>query len=88
MSEPNRSEETMEVPEGLRSSRPTLAKTQWEAELELNWHKAETERLKVLVDFLTNPVARNACDVECFHRPLPYQDFVSIGMAVFTHTWV
>lgn len=56
MSEPNRSEETMEIPEGLRPSRPPLAKTQWEAELELNWHKAETERLKVLVDFLTNPV--------------------------------
>ncbi len=35
---------------------PDTAQSEWAAEHELNWHRAETERLKVLVDFLSNPV--------------------------------
>lgn len=32
------------------------AKVRWDAEHDLSWHRAETERLKVLVDFLSRPV--------------------------------
>lgn len=31
-------------------------KAMWQAQHELDWHRAETERLKVLVDFLSNPI--------------------------------
>ena len=32
------------------------ARAEWAAEHELQWYRAETRRLKVLVDFLSNPV--------------------------------
>lgn len=32
------------------------AKTRWQARMELARHKAETERLRVLVDFLARPI--------------------------------
>ena len=28
----------------------------WQAQHQLDWHRAETERLKVLVEFLSNPI--------------------------------
>ena len=30
--------------------------TRWEAGQELDWHRAETERLRVLIDFLARPI--------------------------------
>ena len=30
--------------------------SRWEARQELDWHRAETERLRVLIDFLARPV--------------------------------
>ncbi len=30
--------------------------TEWQAQHELAWHRAETERVKVLVDFLARPI--------------------------------
>lgn len=30
--------------------------SQWQARHELEWHRAETERLRVLVDFLSRPI--------------------------------
>ena len=30
--------------------------TRWEARLEVEWYRAETERLQVLVEFLTRPI--------------------------------
>ncbi len=32
------------------------SKAEWQAQHQLDWHRAETERLKVLVEFLSNPV--------------------------------
>lgn len=35
----------------------------WEARQELEWHHAETERLRVLIDFLARPIhAPGGCD--------------------------
>ncbi len=32
------------------------ARTEWQARHELAWHRAETERVKVLVEFLARPI--------------------------------
>jgi hypothetical protein len=32
------------------------SRTEWQARHELAWHRAETERVKVLVDFLARPI--------------------------------
>jgi hypothetical protein len=42
-------------------ARPTASsspaeRTQWEAGHELAWHRAETERVRVLVEFLSRPI--------------------------------
>ncbi len=31
-------------------------RSEWQARQELDWHRAETERVKVLVDFLARPI--------------------------------
>jgi hypothetical protein len=35
---------------------PAEPRTEWQARHELAWHRAETERVKVLVDFLARPI--------------------------------
>jgi hypothetical protein len=35
---------------------PHHARDEWQARHELEWHRAETERVKVLVDFLARPI--------------------------------
>jgi hypothetical protein len=35
---------------------PPHARDEWQARHELEWHRAETERVKVLVDFLARPI--------------------------------
>ena len=32
------------------------SRTEWEARHDLDWHRAETERLRVLVEFLARPI--------------------------------
>jgi hypothetical protein len=45
-------------PETSRESTeaPAVAKTEWEARHDLDRHRAETERLRVLVEFLARPI--------------------------------
>jgi hypothetical protein len=35
---------------------PAHTRDEWQARHELDWHRAETERVKVLVDFLARPI--------------------------------
>ena len=35
---------------------PPEPRTEWQARHELAWHRAETERVKVLVEFLARPI--------------------------------
>ena len=35
---------------------PAEPRTEWQARHELAWHRAETERVKVLVEFLARPI--------------------------------
>jgi hypothetical protein len=35
---------------------PAETRTEWQARHELAWHRAETERVKVLVEFLARPI--------------------------------
>lgn len=50
------------LPDRLEAeARPTVPtseteRSQWEANHELAWHRAETERVKVLVEFLSRPI--------------------------------
>ena len=37
-------------------SSPSEPRTEWQARHELAWHRAETERVKVLVEFLARPI--------------------------------
>jgi hypothetical protein len=39
-----------------RSSADASEQAQWKARYDLSWHRAETERLRVLVEFLGRPV--------------------------------
>jgi hypothetical protein len=48
-------------PDDLAHPTPTTAgrdtsRTEWQAQHELAWHRAETERVKVLVEFLARPI--------------------------------
>jgi hypothetical protein len=38
------------------TTRTAEAQTEWQARHELAWHRAETERVKVLVEFLARPI--------------------------------
>ncbi|WP_435011355.1 hypothetical protein P12x_002662 [Tundrisphaera lichenicola] len=38
------------------ASSPPEARTRWQSRHELAWHRAETERVKVLVEFLARPI--------------------------------
>jgi hypothetical protein len=48
------SEVPLETLEG--GSRDEARRSRWEARQQLDWHRAETERLRVLVDFLARPI--------------------------------
>ena len=45
-----------DVPQGRGRTRHVNKRSRHEAQVELDWHRAETERLRVLVDFLSRPI--------------------------------
>ena len=47
---------TDEVVAAARVDEVVNERSKWEADQSLAWHRAETERLRVLVDFLARPV--------------------------------
>jgi hypothetical protein len=49
-------EDTADAPHTIAISEATAAPTEWEARHFLQRYRAETERLRVLVDFLARPI--------------------------------